>query len=75
MERASEKKIPCPNCGKLFWDAEGQVQHAKAKKHKPVYIPEPSRPHPDSMAELFIQGEINRAMGEANPDWLEDMLP
>jgi len=27
------------------------------------------------MASLFIQGELNRAMGIPNEDWLEDMLP
>lgn len=29
----------------------------------------------ESMADLMVEAEINRAIGEPNPDWIEDMLP
>jgi len=32
-------------------------------------------PDGESMADVFLEGELNRAMGIDNPDWLEEMLP
>ena len=73
------KKFICSTCGsvsksfKTERDCLNHIHHKHPKKGgEPVPYLEDSS---DSMADLFIEGELNRAMGEANPEWLEDMLP
>jgi hypothetical protein len=57
-----------------MFDSNGLIQHMKAKHPKmPRAHLYPERE--ESMADLFVQAEINRAMGVQNPEWLEVMLP
>lgn len=70
-------KIKCPYCNRELADASGVYSHVK-KKHpnkKRAHL-RPDRPEQDeSMADIFIEAELNRAMGIKNDDWIEDMLP
>ncbi len=66
--------VPCPHCGKRLKGRSGVYTHIKAKhggKGKAAFLDEPE----ESMADLFIEGILNRSMGIANDDWLENMLP
>ena len=66
----------CDTVSKTFKTKEAAEQHIRARH--PKKGGEARERHPesnDSMADLFIEGELNRAMGVRNPDWLEDMLP
>ena len=73
------KKFICSTCGSVSKgfkperDCLNHIHHKHPKKDgEPVLYLEGSG---ESMADLFLEGELNRAMGEANPEWLEDMLP
>lgn len=57
----------CRQCQKSFKTKGARRQHEMAAhpKHKD---------DEQSMADQFIDGYLNRAMGIANEDWLEDML-
>lgn len=74
-------KQQCPHCTKKLADANGAYMHVKAKHHgkrnpfAPKTVNRPQREEHQSMADLFIEGELNRAMGNPNPEWLEEMLP
>lgn len=77
--------VKCPHCPRELGDENAAYQHIKCKHHgkpNPYHAactsPTMRGGHgvpSDSMADLFIEGEINRAMGVPNPEWLEDMLP
>lgn len=60
------KRQTCRHCGKKLNSIRGRKDHERVA-HKTK--------EPESMASLFIQGELNRAMGHPNPFWLEEMLP
>lgn len=68
----------CSECHKVFKSRVATDEHIR-NKHKgngrriavnEEYLPD----YEPSMAELFIEGEINRAMGIQNEEWLEEML-
>lgn len=68
------ERVPCPHCGKRLHDRPAVYQHIKAKhggKGKNAY----RTVRESSMADLFVQAQINRSMGVRNEEWLEEMLP
>jgi len=67
----------CSTCKRQFASEEGCRDHIRAKHPRKSGHPLKLQPSGkrESMASLFIQGELNRAMGIPNEDWLEDMLP
>lgn len=73
------KPWKCSTCGRPCQTESGVLTHAKAKHPKKggkaILREEYSAPESDSMADVFLDGELNRAMGIPNEDWVEDMLP
>lgn len=78
----SAKHFACAYCGKRFADAQGRWQHTRARhprKPNPALVPN-AQPRPprqsddESIADLLIEAEINRAMGLPVDEWIEDML-
>ncbi|KKM20744.1 hypothetical protein LCGC14_1642480 [marine sediment metagenome] len=71
------KNWKCSTCGKACKTENGVRLHAIAKHPKKggFAVPREAEHDSDSMADLFLEGELNRAMGIPNEDWLEDMLP
>ena len=69
-------KIPCPYCKKQLRDESARYSHVKAKhpNKKRAHL-RPKREYEQSMADIFIEAQLNRAMGIRNEDWIEDMLP
>lgn len=69
-------KIQCPYCTKKLAGHDGVYSHVKTKhpNKKPAHL-RPKRDEEPSMADLFIDAQINRSMGITNDDWIEDMLP
>lgn len=69
-------KVQCPYCPKKLAGADGVYSHVKAKhpNKKSAHL-RPKRDEEPSMADLFIEAQINRSMGIKNEDWIEDMLP
>lgn len=70
----------CSRCHKVFKSRAGcdmhiQQKHAGNGTRIPVGESASRKPHEPSMAEMFIEAEMNRAMGIRNPDWIEEMLP
>lgn len=83
-ELGTAAPIQCPHCGKRFGSEQARGQHCQAKhpgmkfsgkKHSRPPRKQRQDDGDESMAEMFIRGELNRAMGIRNPEWLEDMLP
>lgn len=70
-------KRRCSACNKEFTSRAGCDMHI-AQKHKGnaerIAVIARAKREP-SMASMFIEGEMNRAMGIENSAWLEDMLP
>ncbi len=71
----------CPACGKHFSSPHDRAQHER-DKHGPralklaaarasARLREPEEP---SMADLMVEASLNRAMGERNEDWIEEMF-
>ena len=69
----------CSRCKKRFKTEQGANDHIKAYHHKKggeaLPYEKPQIAYDDSMADLFVEAEINRQIGEQNPEWLEDMMP
>lgn len=73
------KLFRCPICGKRMRAPESVVQHARDRHHRLGVTPVPVQPRQErdheTMADLFVQAEINRHMGVPNEEWIEEMLP
>lgn len=70
------RPIQCPHCEKRFGDVNDRYQHAKVK-HRKLKIADLKPVREDaseSIASQMIDASINRAMGEPNEEWLDDML-
>lgn len=73
-------KTPCPICGKGFRGAEGVRDHAKARHPKHHVFPDGravlrSRLDDEpSMADLVIDAQLSRAMGEPVEEWIAEMF-
>jgi hypothetical protein len=70
-------KHPCPACGRRV---RGVADHVRDKHPKWSYDPETGighilPPREETMADIFVEAEIARAMGEPIEDWIEEMLP
>lgn len=64
----------CSRCRKVFKSRKAADQHIytvhKGRGERlPVF-------HDDeqSLADMFVEGQINRDSGTPNPDWLKDMM-
>lgn len=68
MSAAARPAWECLYCGRKFRSLAGVKQHEQAK-HPRAEKDEPS------IADLMVQAELDRAMGEPVEDWLADMLP
>lgn len=66
----------CPYCNKKLKSEDGVYSHVKSKhpNKKRAHL-RPKLEVEQSMADIFIEAELNRAMGIRNEDWIEDMLP
>jgi len=64
-DMSRESAIQCRDCDRKF-ATKGALKQHRLAKHTDA---EPS------IAEQMIEGEVNRAMGVPNEDWIEDMLP
>ena len=71
----SEKTIRCPNCSRKFVDNNAVRSHLKAKHGGKGLKQFPKPEAEESMADIFLEAELNRAMGVRNEDWIEDMRP
>ena len=73
------KRHKCSACQRGFHTERGVRDHIrdfhKSKKGESVKKPPRADDDEPSMAELFIEAQMNRAMGIRNDDWIEDMLP
>lgn len=69
----------CSACLKVFKSRQGADDHIRQKHAgnatRIAAGPGPKHDDHESMADIFVQAQINRAMGEPNEDWIEDMLP
>jgi len=66
----------CPACSRQFGDANAVRNHHNMKHKKRTPLPKTwGDDHEPSMAELFVDAEIGRAMGDPIEDWIADMLP
>lgn len=67
----------CSRCGKHFRNYQAARQHIRDyhKKRGGEVVPARQYDTEESMADLLVEAEINRAMGKPNEPWLEDMLP
>ena len=73
---STSEKSKCPYCNKMLAGQDGVYSHVKAKhpQKKRAHL-RPKREEEESMADIFVNAELNRAMGIKNEDWIEDMLP
>lgn len=73
------KQWRCSVCGKWFYKkdhVENHIRDTPTKKHaKAKAIFEIRKDDDESMADVFVNAEISRAMGEPVDDWIADMLP
>lgn len=75
----SPNKRKCSCCGRVFKSRVGCDEHIRVKHNGEAVriavgksIKQDDEP---SMASMFIEAEMNRAMGISNEQWIEDMLP
>lgn len=72
------KKWECSTCHKKFNTKQGATSHIRdyhpKKKDEAIPAVYPRRESEESMADIFVNAYLNRAMGEKNEDWVEDML-
>ena len=69
----------CSRCLKVFTSRKGCDQHIAMKhagKGERIAVGESSsrKQYEPSMAELMIEAQMDRALGNLVPDWLEEML-
>ena len=69
----------CSRCKKVFKSRAGcdhhiQMKHGGDGERIPVGESASRKDYEPSMAELMIGAQLDRAMGNPVPDWLEDML-
>ncbi len=73
------KDWKCSVCNKRFTKESGAAMHIRDMAHKKLATPEhdPRNYQPDddpSMADMMINAQLDRAMGNPVDDWLADML-
>jgi len=66
--------MKCPHCERKFPDANAVWMHSKAK-HPGKKNPRPESDAEESMADIFVQAQIDEACGEPVEQWIKDMLP
>lgn len=68
------KKARCSRCGKTFF-LKGIRDHINMV-HKGIGEAQPPRKRekPDSMADIIVDGIVNRETGARNPEWLDEMI-
>lgn len=65
----------CSRCRKVFKSRKAADQHIQAiHKGRGERVPV-TRDSEESLADIFVEGQINRDSGVPNPGWLEDMIP
>ena len=67
-------RVACSRCGKHFGKPKYCRQHIAAV-HKAGGEPVPVPEREESMADIFVQAELDRAMGNPVDDWIADMMP
>lgn len=64
----------CSRCRKVFQSRKAADQHIHAvHKGRGERLPV-SGDDEQSLADMFVEGQINRENGTPNPDWLEAMM-
>jgi hypothetical protein len=65
--------IPCPLCPRKFADENALAQHSKFK-HR-VKPDRPRRDDDESLADIAVEAEIKRSMGDGLDPLEESLLP
>lgn len=65
----------CSRCRRVFQSRKAADQHIRAV-HKGVGERVPvNQEREETLADILVEGQVNRETGARNPAWLDDMLP